>query len=194
MQIAFCNLCVHTCASLILCLCQFSLFFVALLYADMQMKYNWMRQTWPRFVLSMYLKKKKKTWNVKQESQDLWKQKNVWLEVNPVLYRRKRTCTYKTLAFYATCHCLPPTHWTWAHVFPSPVGLCIHMCAADSVCVSYNHGLQTQSVSRYWTPELFWPPLPMCTILVSGLHVDVCKPRSPGHIPPAFRHSAPGFK
>lgn len=31
-------------------------------------------------VLSMYLKKKKKTWNVKQESQDLWKQKNVLLQ------------------------------------------------------------------------------------------------------------------
>ena len=28
----------------------------------------------------VFKEKEKKTWNVKQESQDLWKQKNVWLQ------------------------------------------------------------------------------------------------------------------
>lgn len=56
--------------------------------------------------------------------------------------------------------------------------------------VSFNYALQT----GYWTPELFWPPLPMCAILVSGLHVEVYKPRSPGRIPSPLWRSALGFK
>lgn len=72
--------------------------------------------------------------------------------------------------------------------------ICAYTCALQALSVSYSHSLQTESVSRYRTPELFWPPLPIHTILVSGLHVEVCKPRSPGHIPPALWHSAPGFK
>lgn len=85
---------------------------------------------------------------------------------------------------------------TSGHVYMCFYHLCIcaYTCALQTLCVSYGHGLQTESVCRYRTPELFWPPLPMHTILVSGLHVEVCKPRSPGHIPPALWHSAPGFK
>lgn len=72
--------------------------------------------------------------------------------------------------------------------------VCACTCAMQAVCVSCGHGLQTEFVSRHRTPELFWPPPPMHPILMSALHVEVCKPRSPGHIPPTLWHSAPGLK
>lgn len=121
-------------------------------------------------------------------------------KVNPVLYRRNH--------MYWSQRTPPPTH---THFFMLPLiariltseheyicfhhlWICAYTRALQALTVSYSHSLQTESVSRYRTPELFWPPLPMHTILVSGLHVEVCKPRSPGHIPPALWHSAPGFK
>lgn len=86
-----------------------------------------------------------------------------------------------------------PVHWYVRYIDVSITCVCAYTCACRlSVC--HMAAVYKQSVSRYWTPELFWPPLPMHTMQVSGLHVEVCKPRSAGHIPPALWHSAPGFK
>lgn len=51
-------------------------------------------------------------------------------EVNPVLYRRKCTSKRAPPPFHVTHHRPPPNLWTWVHVFPSPVGLCIHSTCA----------------------------------------------------------------
>lgn len=88
--------------------------------------------------------------------------------------------------------CFKTTGHHCVHVSITCGSVHTRVCRRLSVC--HMAEVYKQSVSRYWTPELFWPPLPMHTILVSGLHVEVCKPRSPGHIPPALWHSAPGFK
>lgn len=39
-----------------------------------------MSRSWPLGMIWKKIKKEKKTWKVKQESQDLWEQKNVWLQ------------------------------------------------------------------------------------------------------------------
>lgn len=152
----------------------------------------------------MYLKKKEKENNLKRQT---GKSGFMKAAKKCVAARLTQCCTGEHVrADLKLCDPLTvlPTaahvlnFWTRVHVFPSPVGPGhIHVHCKFSVCansVCHMTTVYKQSVSRYRTPELFWPPLPMHTIRVSGLHVEVSKPRSPGQIPPALWHSAPGFK
>ncbi len=199
-KVALCNLSVHTCASLILrpptrrILLSYWKTLKLVLYGQfLQIEVLNESNLASLCTKHVFKEKEKKTSNRKVRIYE--SRKMCGCKVNPVLYRRKRTyrsqskhptfmlpITPRLLTSGHECMCF---HHLW---------VCAYTCALQVLSVSYGHSLQTESVSRYRTPELFWPPLPMHTILVSGLHVEVCKPRSPGHIPPALWHSAPGFK
>lgn len=191
---ALCNPSLHTCASLTLCPPTCRILFSNwntlkhVLYGhvlQIEVRLSNMASLCTKHV---FKEKEKKTSNRKVR---IYESKNMCgCKVNPVLYRRKSTyrsqIKHPLIALLLTSgHKYICFHHLW---------VCAYTYALQALSVSYGHSLQTESVSRYWTPELFWPPLPMHTILVSGLHVEVCKPRSPGHIPPALWHSAPGFK
>lgn len=127
-------------------------------------------------------KKKKNIQTVKLEIQDLWKQKkkNTWPWGSPrdeqesscalVLVSTPSPLPHGTLfitCFRSTGHQFIDATVIFASPFP-------HTCAAGSPVSVYK-----QSGCRYWTPQLFWLPLPMQSVRspcwsqqtkVSGLH------------------------
>lgn len=63
------------CALVFLCLNVSHLVLMSILEIEVLMS-----RSWPLGMIWKKIKKEKKTWKVKQESQDLWEQKNVWLQ------------------------------------------------------------------------------------------------------------------
>lgn len=143
----------------------------------------------------LFKEKEKKLESQTGKSGFMKAEKMCGFKVNAVLDGKKRThrsqSRQPSLMFPLIARLLTSGH---EYICFHHLWLCAYTWALQALSVSYGYSLQTEPVSRYWTPELFWPPLPMHTIRVSGLHVEVCKPRSAGHIPPALWHSAPGFK